>query len=165
MGVPGRAGRRPKPTRLKVLTGSRRVRRDGREPVPPSGVPPRPPDLDEVGQAEWDRLIPALARLGLLTQIDWTLPWLYCDTYSECVRMRWALAQAAGGGFVVRAPDGSVKANPLYIQYLKAKHQLRLLLGEMGLTPASRARLVAASPVEAEDDPFAEFEVIAGGKT
>jgi P27 family predicted phage terminase small subunit len=164
MGVPGRAGRRPKPTRLKVLTGSRRVRRDGREPMPPSGLPPRPTDLDDVGLAEWDRLIPELSRLGLLTQIDWTLPWLCCDTYSECVRMRRTLARLAGGGFLLRAPDGTVKANPLYIQYLKAKHQLRLLLGEMGLTPASRARLVAPSAAEAEDDPFAEFEVVQGGK-
>ena len=66
-------GRRPTPTRLKMLTGNpgkRSLNHD--EPRPEANIPECPPELGPVARAEWDRLVDELAALRLLTNLDRT---------------------------------------------------------------------------------------------
>jgi phage terminase small subunit len=51
-------GRRPKPTRMKILTGNPGKRRlNENEPKPEPSVPDCPSELGPVARQEWDRLV------------------------------------------------------------------------------------------------------------
>jgi phage terminase small subunit len=64
-------GRRPKPTRLKLLTGNPGKRPfNDTEPRPEPVVPECPPELSELARREWDRLAPELAKLRIVTNLD-----------------------------------------------------------------------------------------------
>ena len=60
-------GRKPKPTALKLLDGTRADRINHDEPaMPPASI--EPPDwLDETARAYWGDLAPVLQSSGLLT--------------------------------------------------------------------------------------------------
>ena len=76
-------GRRPKPTRLKMLTGNpgkRALNPD--EPRPEANIPECPPELGPVARAEWDRLVVELAALRLLTNLDRAALAAYCGAYA-----------------------------------------------------------------------------------
>ena len=76
-------GRRPKPTRLKVLTGNpgkRPLNPD--EPKPERAIPECPAELGPVARREWDRLGKELASLGLLTNLDRAALAAYCGAYA-----------------------------------------------------------------------------------
>ena len=65
------AGRKPKPTRLKLITGNPGKRRlNEREPKPKAVVPRCPVELCDAAKKEWRRIGKQLAVLGLLTEID-----------------------------------------------------------------------------------------------
>ena len=64
-------GRKPKPTRLKVITGNpgkRPLNLD--EPMPEPIVPDFPPELSPAAQIEWHRLAGELGKLRVLTNLD-----------------------------------------------------------------------------------------------
>ena len=72
-------GRRPTPTRLKMLTGNpgkRRLNED--EPRPNPNIPECPPELGPVARTEWDRLVDELAVLRMLTNLDRAALAAYC---------------------------------------------------------------------------------------
>src|SRR5258705_6840887 len=76
-------GRRPKPTRLKMLTGNpgkRRLNED--EPRPNPNIPECPPELGPVARAEWDRLVDELAVLRMLTNLDRAALAAHCGAYA-----------------------------------------------------------------------------------
>ena len=59
-------GRKPKPTRLKLIEGNpgRRPIR-GHEPQPPASQPTCPAHLSPTAKAEWKRLAQSLNAIGL----------------------------------------------------------------------------------------------------
>src|ERR1041384_4289249 len=97
-------GRRPTPTRLKMLTGNPGKRPlNGDEPRPDENIPECPPELGPVARAEWDRLhgerappgggrgaraewdrlVGELAALRLLTNLDRAALAAYCGKRSS----------------------------------------------------------------------------------
>ncbi len=59
------------PTAIKILGGETRPCRINRnEPKGDPGAPPCPDHLDERGRREWDRLVPVLTRMEVLTVPD-----------------------------------------------------------------------------------------------
>jgi phage terminase small subunit len=76
-------GRRPKPTRLKVLTGNpgKRPLNDS-EPGPEVAIPDCPGELGENARREWSRLVGELAALKLLTNFDRAALAAYCGAYA-----------------------------------------------------------------------------------
>ncbi len=66
-----RKGRKPKPTRLKVLTGNpgHRPLNDA-EPQPALTIPSVPPHLAQEAQNEYRRMGVKLYQIGILTEID-----------------------------------------------------------------------------------------------
>ena len=76
-------GRRPKPTRLKVLTGNPGKRPlNESEPRPEPVVPECPPELGEVARREWDRLAAELGPLRITTNLDRGALAAYCGAYA-----------------------------------------------------------------------------------
>ena len=90
---------RPTPTAIKKLSGNAGRRpMTVNEPMPPVGAPARPTWLKGEALKEWNRITPALDRLGMLTSVDGAILIGHCVTYGEIVatvRVRSELRSAA----------------------------------------------------------------------
>ena len=147
-------GRKPKPTALKVLEGNPGKRPlNGREPVPPRATLKCPAWLLPEAKREWKRLAPALEAMGVLTMADLTAFEGYCQAYA-----RWKEAEAfiTQHGSIFQTPSGYVQQVP---QVSIAQQNLKIMqsfCSEFGLTPATRARIIAGAGSEdgASEDPM-----------
>ena len=121
-GPRARAGRRPKPTALKLLQGNpgRRPIDDSREPKPDLALPQCPDELHGAGLREWNRIVPELYKVGLLTKIDQGMLLGYCLA-------RHRLAEAV-------AEDDFRKERAA----LEIMHRYMV---EFGMSPSSRSRV------------------------
>ena len=139
-------GRRPKPTRLKVLTGNPGKRPlNEHEPRPDPNVPPCPSELGPAAQREWDRLVTELATLNLLTNLDRAALAAYCGSYAL-----WAEATEAiqKYGAMVKSPSGYPMQSP-YIAIANRQAEIMMrIASEFGFTPASRSRISMPSNSE-----------------
>ncbi len=147
-------GRKPKPTALKVLAGTPGTRPlNDREPVPPRATLKCPAWLLPEAKKEWKRLAPALEAMGVLTMADLTAFEGYCQAYA-----RWKEAEAfiTQHGSIFQTPSGYVQQVP---QVSIAQQNLKIMqsfCSEFGLTPATRARIIAGAGSEdgASEDPM-----------
>jgi P27 family predicted phage terminase small subunit len=134
----GRRGPPPKPTKLKKLEGTYRKDRDvGRELEPPPGVPVRPKWLDREACAEWDRVVPQLVELKVLTGLDGAALERYCVAHSNWVK---AQRDVQKNGAVLKSQFGPMK-NPNVKIAQDERAAARLLAGELGLSPSARSRV------------------------
>jgi P27 family predicted phage terminase small subunit len=110
---------------------------------------PEPPDhLSELAQEEWRRVAPQLHRLGLLTIVDVMVLAAYCSSYARWRSAEEALARMAArdeltAALLIKAPDGSARANPLTRTSRDAAEAMLRYAGEFGMTPVARSRLAA----------------------
>ena len=147
-------GRKTKPTALKVLEGNPGKRPlNDREPVPPKATLKCPAWLLPEAKKEWKRLAPALEAMGVLTMADLTAFEGYCQAYA-----RWKEAEAfiTQHGSIFQTPSGYVQQVP---QVSIAQQNLKIMqsfCSEFGLTPATRARIIAGAGSEdgASEDPM-----------
>ena len=134
-------GRKPKPTALKLLEGNPGKRPiNEHEPVPPKGTVKCPTWLEPEAKKEWKRLAPSLEAMGVLTQADLTAFAGYCQAYA-----RWKEAEEfiSQHGSIFQTPSGYVQQVP---QVSIAQQNLKIMqsfCSEFGLTPATRARIIA----------------------
>ena len=135
-------GRKPKPTALKVLEGNPGKRPINiHEPVPPKGAVKCPAWLLPEAKKEWKRLASSLESMGVLTVADLMAFAGYCQAYA-----RWREAEEfiTQHGSIFKTPSGYVQQIP---QVSIAQQNLKImqsLCTEFGLTPATRARIIAA---------------------
>ena len=134
-------GRVPKPSALKILEGNPGKRPlNNREPKPARKAPPCPKWLEPEAKKEWRRLASKLEQLGILTEADMSVFASYCQAYA-----RWKAAEEiiSSHGFVSKTPSGYLQTIP---HVSVAKEYARIMnrcAEQLGLTPASRSRLVA----------------------
>lgn len=121
---------RPTPTALKKLAGNPGKRpMNKHEIMPTTGAPVCPDWLAGDALDEWQRIVPELDRLGVLTRVDHSVLIGHCVTYGEIV--------------------ATVKAGePLKAALLG---QMRAYACELGLTPAARAKLAIPQGKEADE--------------
>ena len=112
---------RPTPTAMKKLAGNPGKRpMNEHEPMPAGGAPACPEWMEGDALREWNRIVPELDRLGVLTSVDGAVLEAHCLTYGEIV--------------------STVKSGePLKAALLG---QMRAYAAELGLSPASRAKLI-----------------------
>lgn len=135
-------GRKPKPTALKIAEGNPGKRRiNVLEPKPPSSLPDCPDHLSETAREEWDRLAQSLNAIGLLTQVDRTTMAAYCQCYGRWVEAEQKLAETPA---ILRMPSGYIQQSPWLTISNKQLELMAKYMAELGLTPASRARLTTA---------------------
>lgn len=134
-------GRRPKPTRLKVLTGNPGKRAlNQSEPKPKIAIPDCPSELGPVAQKEWHRLAGELGVLRILTHLDRAALAAYCGAYAL-----WAEATEAiqKFGTMVKSPSGYPIQSP-YVSIANRQAEIMMrIASEFGFTPASRSRISA----------------------
>nr|WP_291855405.1 phage terminase small subunit P27 family [Bradyrhizobium sp.] len=132
-------GRRPKPTRIKYLTGNPGKRALNKSEPRPEPVPPDcPPELGPSAQREWNRLVGELSKLNLITNLDRAALASYCGAYAL-----WAEATEAiqKFGTMVKSPSGFPMQSP-YIAIANRQAEIMMrIASEFGFTPASRSRI------------------------
>jgi P27 family predicted phage terminase small subunit len=89
-----------------------------------------------------------LAKLGILTEVDGTAFALYCDAYGRWVEYGRKVSET---GPVIKR-GGWLGLNPYVALKQQAFSDMRRMLGEFGITPSSRSRVVAAAPLADDDD-------------
>lgn len=148
----GKRGPKPKPTPLKILDGTRKDRVNSAEPKSPPGRPDPPPAVtaDPVATEAWNRLLPLLEEMGVLSPIDGGALAVYCTAYS-----RWAEAceDIRLTGSVV-ATDNGGRVNPYVRVAQEASATMLRVAAEFGGTPSSRS---AIRTDKARVDPFEDF--------
>lgn len=148
-------GRRPKPTRMKFLTGNPGKRPlNKNEPRPDPALPECPPELGPSAQREWTRLVGELSKLSLITNLDRAALASYCGSYAL-----WAEATEAihKFGTMVKSPSGYPMQSP-YIAIANRQAEIMMrIASEFGFTPASRSRISAPPkdqlPLFSADEP------------
>ncbi len=125
------------------------------EPKPQIGMPPKPRDLGEVASEEWDRLGPSLVALGVLSTADGAAFEAYCTLFERARYLRQRVNANPEPVQIRTSVDGAgnehveAKPNPLYAMERDTLKALAPYLGQFGLTPATRSKIVAApSPQE-----------------
>jgi P27 family predicted phage terminase small subunit len=139
-------GRRPKPTRLKLLTGNPGKRPlNEAEPMPEIAVPECPVELGPSAKREWDRLVGELAKLRILTQLDRAALAAYCGAYALRAE---ATEQIQKYGVMIKSPTGYPVQSP-YVSIANRQAEIMMrIASECGFTPASRSRIAAPVPPE-----------------
>jgi P27 family predicted phage terminase small subunit len=151
--APG-GGRKPTPTNLKLLRGNPGHRPlNEHEPKPQPRLPRAPAHLSDAAKKEWTRAGRFLLQLGLVSDLDLAAFAAYCTAFGRWVEAEQALNTH---GVLVKSPSGFPMQSPYLAVANRAMEQMRSLLGEFGMSPASRTR-VSASPLVGEEDEFEQY--------
>lgn len=147
------AGRKPKPTQLKVITGNPGKRALNKsEPKPKGNLAAAPDHFGDEQKAVWDYAIEH-APAGLLKQMDLSVLEVWVNAV---VAYRDAVNKVAVTGQVIKSPSGYPVVNP-YLSNMNKQAQIMLkAAAEMGFTPSSRSRIVLSDELE-QNDPWAKF--------
>lgn len=135
-------GPRPEPTVLKVLRGNPGCRRiNGSEPQPPSIVPEPPGSISGNPRAieEWNRLVPMLQQMRLLTAADYLALANICYDVAVLEETRAALDK--DGLTFINPKTGMEHQSPLLNVLAVTTDRLLRHLREFGLTVSSRSTL------------------------
>ena len=145
-------GRKPKSLKLHVLQGTRK-RADAGESRPQTADPTCPSWMPADAKRVWRRLAPAMARAGLLTELDVDMFSIYCVTLSQWRNLHRRIEKL---GEVYLAANGLVRKRPEVVILQDYTQRARLLAEQFGLTPLARTR-IGVTPPPSEPDAFDEF--------
>jgi P27 family predicted phage terminase small subunit len=132
-------GRKPKPTRLKLITGNPCKRPiNTREPKPTASVPTCPAHLNPSAKAEWKRLARQMHVLGMISELDRAALAAYCQAYG-----RWAEAERKlkETPMLLKLPSGIIQQSPWLAIANKQLELMSKFMSELGLSPVSRTRV------------------------
>ena len=148
-----RGGSNRLPPNVHQLRGNVRPSRHGGRRIGPALPPPTCPRwLDPVAKAEWRRITPELVGLGVVTVLDRACLAAYCVSFAGWRRASEGLECA---GLVVVGHRKALRKNPLLMVERQYRESMQRFAGELGMTPASRARLHLPDPPE--PDPMGDF--------
>ncbi len=174
------AAPKPRPAALKLIEGRGNGRDSGGrkvESVPAfKRLPPEAPDwLPAEAAAEWERVVPELARLELLKPVDRASLTAYCLTWQRLVDAQKLVAENRvvqveairdadgdvvdavtldGYGLLGKNSQGITRA-PWVAIIEAASKELRAWAAEFGFTPSAEVKLSVREADDGEDDPFA----------
>ncbi len=143
-------GRKPLPTRLKIIKGTDqpcRMKKD--EPKPKADKIIKPFELSPVASKQWTKIVKELNAAKLLTNIDVHALALYCEAYATWTD---AMQKIQTHGVVVKSKNGFPVQSPFFHVANKSFEQMKGLLVEFGMTPSSRTRVSAVD--DKDDDDF-----------
>jgi P27 family predicted phage terminase small subunit len=139
-------GRKAKPTKIKKLEGN-----PGKYPLNNdpefTGYPSCPDFLKPEAKIEWNRVVPELDRVGLLTLVDQAALAGYCESWAKWMEAEIYLQE---NGSVFEMKKFNKEGAVISVYYLPRpevaianQSQMAVLkfCSEFGMTPASRAKI------------------------
>ncbi len=162
-------GRKPKPSRLKLIEGNPGKRPlNPREPRPEVRVPTCPAHLNPSAKAEWKRLARQMHVLGIITDLDRAALAAYCQAYGRWVEAERKLKETP---MLLKLPSGYVQQNPWLAVAHKQLELMAKYMAELGLSPVARTRVDAKPPhLRKPWEPYglggpgSKFEGLLGGR-
>ena len=150
------AGRKPKPTEIKLLEGSRIRPKERRAPRPKTSQPGMPQRLssDKCAAAKWADLLPLISSMQVMTEQDVEALATLCEVHSAA---QTCLLELRASGPVLRTDLGGVKPNPAGALYRGLISQQLSIMSEFGLTPASRCKLDTKQEAENKENPLKKY--------
>lgn len=139
-GRKGRSGRARLPSAVKKMRGTYNASRAAKNEVsfPVSRLAP-PAWLDEHALEEWNRVVPLLDEVRVLTDADLVQLSNYCATVSVAIRA----TMESNKSLVAYAASSKMKrASPFVKMARDARAECLRFAIEFGLTPAARSRIV-----------------------
>lgn len=134
-------GPKPKPSALRRLQGNPGKRGcNHEEPQPPEGMPDCPDHLNGIAREEWDRLAGVLHAMGVVTLVDRAALAAYCQCYGRWVE---AEEKMQSTPMLLKTATGYVQQFPWLSIANKQLELMGRYMTELGLTPASRSRIVS----------------------
>ena len=149
------SGRRPQPTKLRILRGNPGRRRiNPNEPQPPPApdgfeIPPPEVEVDALAATEWRRVVPILRVCGLASQAERSALIARCQQWSRYLEAQAKVREL--GMIVKKGSTGEPMVNPYLAVADRALVHCGKLWGELGLTPSGRARLSALPQAEPQE--------------
>lgn len=136
-------GRKPTPTRLKVVRGTDQPCRTNQdEPKPPADNIKMPAGLSPLAKKQWRKVCRQLKEADIITTLDVHALVLFCEVYARWVE---ANAKVVEHGTIIKSPNGHWVQSPYLAIANKAFDQMKGMLVEFGMTPSSRTRVGTAS--------------------
>jgi len=150
-GARGKGAGRPRlPAGLHKLKGYpshgknyKKEAEEGAHFAKPKGMVPAPKTLNEVGRAEWNRMVPQLIEQGLLDNAALAAFEVYCMAYSSWVH---AADKMKEDGPVMIGAKGFPIQSPWWKIQLESSGVMRQFMIEFGMTPASATRVKSKQP-------------------
>lgn len=141
-------GRKPQPTALRRAAGNPGKRAwNHAAPVPPEGTPDCPPHLAGEARTEWFRLVDMLVAMGVVTMADRRALAACCQCYGRWVE---AEEKPKATPMLLKTATGYVQQSPWLSIANKQMDLMGRFMVELGITPASRSRIVVAAQAQAE---------------
>lgn len=137
------AGRRPKPTALKLIDGNPGKKPLNKEEPHSSNIyPDKPHNLSPIAFRFWDNLVETLADMNVLQSADRTSMIGLCEAWADSEELRDAV-RSEGRVYttVTQSGDTMIRPNPKVAMYVQAQLMVKAYLIEFGLTPAARSRV------------------------
>lgn len=133
-------GRKPKPTKLKVIEGNRGKRPLNKNEPKPARGSLRPPSYlrGKVARAEWRFMVAEMDRVGIFTKLDRDVLACYCVAVERWIQAEDALREQV---FTEQTTSGNRIQNPLVGVANRAMDLVRKFASELGMSPTSRTRL------------------------
>lgn len=148
------AGRKPKPSKLKVLQGTNRPdRANPNEPTPEEKIPSCPKHLNKQAKKEWHRVTKILDANKMITGLDMAALAAYCQMYGRWVEAEENLSKES---MVVLSPIGYMMQSPYLSIANKCMEMMKSFLTEFGMTPSSRTRIKTGN-TEKRENPMTTF--------
>ncbi len=141
-----------KPTHLKTIQGTARPdRANPNEPVA-SDIPPTAPEyLSERAVEKFCELTAILEGMGLASRDNSDALAMLAGLLVE-VEEDTVLLDSVGAFYVPSEESGIVRAHPAVARLTSNRQRAQALLGEFGLTPATRSKVSAS--IQEEENPF-----------
>lgn len=152
-------GRKRKPTQLKLVQGNPGKRPlNPREPKPRRVIPSPPAHMSQEELVHWGRFSAILDRMGVLTEADGAALEQICILYQEMIELR-AIIREKGRFYTTVNKDGCAmeRPHPAVAQRADADRRFHGYLGDFGLTPAARSRVVSEMEGQSHDPAEAYF--------
>lgn len=149
--VPGR-GRKPKPNKQKLLSGSKHANHDAVEFDLIQNVD-APDWLDELGTQMWQTVCPHLCKERVLAVTDLHNLEAFCSAYST---FRLAEQSVKDLGITVEGATGGLVKNPALTAKSEALRQIATFGSMLGLDPSARGRLMGPNGGSGGNE-FSEF--------
>ncbi|VVM93563.1 hypothetical protein PS673_02915 [Pseudomonas fluorescens] len=158
----GNSGRPAKPAVVHVLQGNRSKKNmdqlidEARQPAVPVCAPPMPSVLTADAAAEWERLVPDLITLGLVSTLDQMALATYCQAYADWLKYQRLIAarNAASadelGGNIQTFKTGAQQMHVLRQLANDAEKRANAAGASFGFSPMARRNLKAAIQPQGE---------------
>lgn len=153
-------GRKPKPTRLKVVSGNPGGRPlNESEPKPTAFLASAPDWFDELQESYWDDAIESAPK-GLLGTMDREVltVWVCAAVmHRRAMVAQTQLDQGKAAPMLTKTPSGMPIQSP-YVGIINKQSQVMLkAAAEMGFTPSSRSRISIGLGTGGKANDFDEF--------